>query len=252
MRQSRGVIDYVGTGGQLRGREEWLLSVRRDGSRTMRAQCAMWDTGVSRDVIHTVSAAFRPLRSFVTQDVDGVFLGEGWFSFGRDRVEAAVALAGSGRIDQRAALDRPPPFFVPHAVSCDSWILASYDLSGPRTQVLVGGWRSSPRPDGASGPMAEAMPPVSVTLLGEVTLQVPAGTFATRRFVLEQPNGTRDELWVDVDDGDWLLVQLRCDVLGSSYRLAELIRGASDKRLLRSAGRKLTEIDPGDDGTTGH
>jgi hypothetical protein len=219
----RGIIDYVGDGVGVRGREEWQLSVRADGTRTLRAHCEMWDSGIVRDVVHTVSAGFVPLRSFITQDVGGIFQGEGWFAFGPTHLESMIVHGGAGRVDQLEPLTAPVPFFIPHAVACDAWIPAGFDPAGSRTQVLAGGWRSSPRANGASGPLAEAMAPVRVSLLAEESVRVPAGTIATRRFALDQPDGQHDEVWVGVEQRG-LLVQLRCDALNSWYRLAELER----------------------------
>ncbi|MEV0973542.1 hypothetical protein [Microtetraspora glauca] len=215
-----GVIDYVGDDVGVRGREEWTLSVAEDGTRTLRAHCRMWDTEIERDVVHTASAEFRPLRSFISHRVAGEFLGEGWFVFGAETLESELLLGGTRR-SQRVALTTPPPFFVPHAVCCDAWIVPSYDVAAGGSQRLSGGFRSSPRPNGATGPYAEEMSDITATLLGEETITVPAGTFLTWHFLLTSDGGAREDLWTS-RDGDWLMVRLRSDRLSSTYELTEL------------------------------
>lgn len=223
IRHARGAIDYVGDTLGNRGREEWLLTVHEDGSRTLRAHCEMWDTGLERDVAHTVSAAFRPLRSFISQRTAAGLVGEGWFDFGEDNVRSAQ-LVGGERTQQQTPLMGEPDFFVPHSVSADAWIVPAYDRTLGGVQELERGWRSSPRANGSTGPVAEPMgAPVTVTLLAEERITVPAGTFDTLHFAIEQRDGKRDELWTSTED--YLLVQLRCDVLESWYRLSELTVG---------------------------
>ncbi|MFG1943647.1 hypothetical protein [Nonomuraea sp. NPDC048826] len=220
-RYRHGVIHYVGDEVGVRGREEWTLTAAEDGTRTLRAHCRMFDTDIERDVVHTASPGFRPLRSFITHRVGGAFLGEGWFVFGDGTLESELLLKDEGRVSQRVPLAAPPPFFVPHAVACDSWIVPTYDLATGGPQPLKGGFRSSPRPNGATGPYAEEMSDITATLVGEETITVPAGTFATRHFLLSSDGGAEEHLWTSTD-GDWLLVRLRSDRLASSYELVEL------------------------------
>ncbi|MFD2354600.1 hypothetical protein ACFSTC_42960 [Nonomuraea ferruginea] len=126
------------TGWGVRGREEWTLTAAEDGTRTLRAHCRMFDTDIERDVVHTASAGFRPLRSFVSHRVGGAFLGEGWFVFGEDTLESELLLRDEGRVSQRVPLTGPPPFFVPHAVCCDAWIVPAYDLASRRPAAADG------------------------------------------------------------------------------------------------------------------
>lgn len=238
IRYVQGVLDYVGDGVGRRGSERWLLSVHEDGTRTLRAHCEMWDTELHRDVVHTVSDAFGPVRSFVSQRLGGSFLGEGWFHFRPGELAAVGVLGPAGDpLDQRFELAARPQFFVPHAVCCDAWIVPAYDIARGGTQRLGEGWRSSPAANGSTGPRAERMGPLGVTLLGQERVSVPAGTFEALHFVVEQDGGLRDELWTTTED--YLLVQLRSDVLRSWYRLRELNvpTGAGD-----SSGRVIPRV----------
>jgi hypothetical protein len=183
----------------------------------------MWDTELERDVVHTVSDTFRPMRSFISQRIKGAFLGEGWFHLGPEHLVSAGLLAGSGALEERVPLAAEPQFFVPHAVCCDAWIVPSYDLAHGGEQRLTEGWRSSPMATGSTGPRAERMSPPRVTMTGRELVTVPAGRFDALHFTVEQDDGVLDELWVATPD--YLLVQLRSDVLRSWYRLAELESG---------------------------
>lgn len=220
-RQLSGVIDYVGDEAGVRGRETWQLTVHADGARSVGAHCRTWDSGIDRRVVHTVTASFLPVRTFVTQHIAGRFAGEGWFRFGDPDIESVVLDEGAARRDLALTVSRQVRFFVPHVVCCDAWIVPSYDLARGGAQELAGGWRSSPLPDGGSDPVAVEIPAMTATLVGEERVRVPAGTFSTWHFVLEQPDGQTDEVWTTTD-GDWLLVQLRCDALRSWYRLTQL------------------------------
>lgn len=235
IRHASGVLDYVGDEVGLRGRERWLLSVHEDGSRTLRAHCEMWDTRLERDVVHTVSASYRPLRSFITQRIDGRFLGEGWFHFGAAEIVGRGVLDESGPLEQRVRLDAEPQFFIPHAVCCDAWIVPPYDSETSGALPLTAGWRASPMANGSTGPRAEPMAPVRISLLGEEQVRVPAGTFDTLHFAVEQGGGLRDDLWTTADD--YLLVQLRSDVLRSWYRLSELTVAVGEALAPPSVGR---------------
>lgn len=234
IRHAHGVLDYVGDDVGLRGRERWLLSVHEDGTRTLRAHCEMWDTQLERDVVHTVSAGFRPLRSFIGQRIEGRFLGEGWFHFRTAELVAGGVLDECGPLKQCIGLDAQPQFFIPHAVCCDAWIVPSYDLRTSCAQLLTAGWRASPMANGSTGPRAEPMAQLRVSLLGEERVRVPAGTFDTLHFAVEQEEGLRDEIWTTTED--YLLVQLRSDVLLSWYRLSELNTGAGAALAPSSAG----------------
>ena len=224
IRFALGVIDYLGDDTGLRGCERWMLSVHEDGTRTLRAHSEMWDTSLQRDVVHTVTSSFRPLRTFITQRLGGAFLGEGWFHFRPEELVSAGDLNGFGSLDQRCPLVSEPQFFVPHAVCCDAWIVPAYDLGMGGEQHLTDGWRSSPTANGSTGPCAERMPPIGVSLLGEERVTVPAGTFDTLHFAIEQPGGVRDELWTTAED--YLLIQLRSDILNSWYHLVTLETGS--------------------------
>ena len=216
----RGVLAYLGDGGSVRGREEWTLSVAPDGSRLLRSSCWMFDTQIERHVVHTVSAGFRPVRSFVSQRQRGEFLGEGWFVFSPRELEAQLVSPAGERQEQRQELQRPMPYFVPHVVAADSWILASYDCRAGGRQALPGGYASSLRADGSTSPRALELPELAAEMVGRETVDGPAGCYHTWHFVVQPYGGVEEHIWTTTD-GNWTMVRLRSDRLATTYELVE-------------------------------
>lgn len=215
----RGQIEYRGDAG-LRGRESWSITRADDGTKTLQAHCRMFDTHVERWVVHTVNAAMRPLRSFVSQRLRGKLLGEGWFVFEDGLLRGRSVVAGSGEMEQTVRIDGPLDYFVPHAVAGDSWITPCYDLLAGGWQPIRHGFTTSLLPDGSTGPVIERHRGIRQRLLGEERVTVPAGTFETRHFVVSPRPGVEEHLWVTADDLA-MLVKLRSDRLATTYLLTE-------------------------------
>ncbi|WP_122816926.1 DUF3108 domain-containing protein [Nocardioides pantholopis] len=214
-----GRIDYQGDTG-LRGRESFSITCADDGTRTLQAHCRMFDSRVERWVVHTVDPRMRPLRSFVSQRIAGEFLGEGWFTFAPGRLTGRSVVRGRGEVHQEVDIEGELDYFVPHAVAGDSWITPCHDRSVEGWQDVRNGFTSSLLPDGSTGPMIEQHRGLRQILLGEETVQVPAGEFRTEHFVVSARPGVEEHLWVTADDIS-MLVKLRSDRLATTYVLAE-------------------------------
>ena len=69
--------------GQVRGREEFSVTIHADGRRTLRAYSEIDDApNVVRDVVLSVDQSFRPIDCFVRISIADEFRGVSWFHFG--------------------------------------------------------------------------------------------------------------------------------------------------------------------------
>ena len=219
-RRIRGLVRYLGDEAGERGREWFTVTVHGDGSRTLRALSEMDDSDVLRDVVYTVDSQWRPHDAFVRLTVAGAFMGSGWFSFGPTGAEAEVVTADAGRLTQRVSNDRHPPSFGPHPVTGDAWHLPGFSELRERGSVTNHDvLMSSPLPNGASGPMLSTLK-LTAEYLGEEEVTVPAGTFTTDHYRYILDDEPPEDVWVI--PGDYTLVRLRWDRLGSTYELVEL------------------------------
>ena len=99
---------------------------------------------------------------------------------------------------------------------------AAYDHdSAERIQTIRPWANPSPRPDGASGPMAAVGKKV-IEYVGVEEVTVPARTFEARHYLLHpsRPEWTPLETWVT--GPDYVFVKLSWDVLDADYVLAEI------------------------------
>ena len=67
-----------------RGREWFSYTFHEDGNLTVRSQCEIdkgivEDRTVLRDVVYTVDRDFKPVDGYVRLQLDGAYLGSGWF-----------------------------------------------------------------------------------------------------------------------------------------------------------------------------
>jgi hypothetical protein len=232
-RSYSGRVAYIGDGdgsGPVeRGRESFTVTVHADGHRTIAARCEIDDSQVLRHVHYTVDENWRPLDAHIRLDVGGRFVGSGWFDWAADgTANCETKMAAGGRVSQRIGV-RPgeegygASSFGAHPVACDVWHLGAHlnaDIGVVRPHRA---WMSSLLPNGASGPMLSTMA-FGVEDLGTETLTVPAGTFSTRHVRYIFDDGHPDEhIWCTPDD--LILVQLRWDLLRTTYQLVELAPG---------------------------
>jgi hypothetical protein len=227
-RKIRGRIDYITDDVGVMGREWFTHTVHSDGRRTMRTLTEMDDDDLLRDVTFSVDEKWRPLDCFIRLTIGDRFQGSGWFLIKDDGIECESYTVDAGRISQRWPTEVRCPLFVSHAVACDAWTNATFDMSRKKErQLIYPRMASSPLGNGGSGPMignSTTVTPTPATLyldyLGEEEVTVPAGTFKCDRIALNRGDIPRFEIWTH--GPDFLPVQLRYDRLNQYYQLAEL------------------------------
>jgi hypothetical protein len=207
-----------------RGREWVRYDFHRDGSITVHATSTSDDPPVTRDVLYTLGADYRPLESFVRiQSADG-YEGSGWFRFRPGVVHAHTYNVRAGW----AALEQPITGrvggFCAHPVSTDALLCAAYDHASTDTrQVLANVFSSSPDPYGRVGP---CLTPESLALeyLGQEPQSTPAGELIADRYALsrcEAPDVRLQEICC-LAGTSIFLHSCAAGVYGTRYELAEL------------------------------
>ena len=205
--------------GEERGREDFSLTRNRDGTRTLRCLAMTDDSKFARDVTYTVGADARPVDAFIRLQVGGDWIGSGYFRTDGDRLRITADGAANGRSNQ--VIPVPKRFHImTHAVMLDGWTFWAYDAAVGGEQVLSV-YNTSTRWDGTDGPLGR-MEPLRVELVDEDEVEVPAGTFSARHFlvssdVLDVPPS---DIWVN--GGDNLLVRYTWEKFDLEYVLATL------------------------------
>lgn len=219
-RSYRGKINYIHDEIGERGREWFTVTVQPDGMRTLRSHCEMDDSRILRDVVYTCDERWLPIDSYVRLTVKEKFMGAAWFRFGAEVVECEGYTDNEGRFSQRVPVTEWPRSFGPHPVVCDIWHLGAWDWSSGETEQAWRSIMSSPLSNGASGPMI-GRGNFRAQYLGEEEVTVPAGTFQAKHFVfpLRESKRPPEHVWYHGDD--LLFVQIRWDLLKTTYVLAE-------------------------------
>jgi hypothetical protein len=220
-----GEIGYFHREHGLTGREAFTLSAARDGSRTARAMCEMYDVALLRDVTYTVDAAWHPRHAFVQLMLEGRSAGAGWFGFEPDAIAFEGVDAAGKRHSARVPAEPAPAVFAPHPLILDGWQSAVFDPAGPSRQKYHSA-TCSLEPDGGSAPF-----PVFTTKVMEFvrreTIEVEAGRFDCGRFRIHphRKDWAPLEMWITGEDR--ILCRMDWAVLDSSYRLLKLCDAGS-------------------------
>ncbi|MGI9657857.1 MAG: hypothetical protein ACR2OD_03030, partial [Gaiellaceae bacterium] len=147
---TRGKILYLSDSSGEWGREWFHRTEHDDGTRTFRTVSEIDDMPLLRDVTHTAGADFRPIECYARIRLDDA-ISAGWFLFSENAVTCEADISGMGRISQRVELAERTPYFGPHAVVGDAWVMASYDLGDPGRKTIEG-FLSSKLVTGSDGP----------------------------------------------------------------------------------------------------
>jgi hypothetical protein len=224
-RHYSGVIEAVGDNVGLRGTERFSVSVAPDGSRTLHATCEIFDRSVSKDIVYSVDASWRPIDAYVRLIKNGSLFGTGWFRFSDTHAELESWNRELGRVSQRIELDRPLRTFGPHPLSCDVWHLAAFDHArGERVQRMHDTMLSSLEHDGCSGPMLHPLE-FGIEYIGRERIEVRAGKFEVDRYQFRLEGALPkehplEELWCIPEE--FVIVKIRVGgYLATTYELVE-------------------------------
>ena len=205
---------------KVRGGETFLITKHVDGSRTLRAHCAIDENSprVLRDVVLSIDANWYPTDAFVRLTVDEKFVGSSWYRFTPTLAECEGYTVQEGRISHRFELDEPVRTFGTHPIQADAQITQAYDLSQGAGEL----WRSSSmmysfHHRGADGPELLRRAPGTQTgfrFIGRETVKVIAGEFEALHFRFGHDDddymGTEIHppyhVWVTAD-GDYIMLK---------------------------------------------
>jgi len=167
---------------QLRGDERFTFTHHTDGKIVLRAYCEIEDPAptVLRDVVFAIDEHRQPMDCTVRLVVGDKFNGSGWFRFGKTAIECESYGPSIGRLSQRVELAAPIDGFGTHPVVADAFFLSGFDWSTVKRRTMS---MYLPSPDlrGATPPILAPIK-IDVEYVGEETVTVKAGTFATKHF----------------------------------------------------------------------
>lgn len=221
--RTTGRIVYRTTDGRETGRERFELITTPAGV-TLRAFCEMDDVALTRDVTLAMDVQWRPLDGFCRINRNGMREAALWFDVGDKDVHLNGWIAGQRVQPEPLALPEPLMYLGLHPLQGDALIVNARGTDRPGVFVAIPCATNSISPDGDE---AVGIRPVTIEVayLGEETLDVPAGTFAARRYALRwDPSWPAADLWVRRDD----CVFLRMDWshVAARYLLTELTEEA--------------------------
>lgn len=198
---------------QLRGDERFTFTHHTDGKIVLRAYCEIEDPAptVLRDVVFAMDEHRQPMDCTVRLVIGDKFNGSGWFRFGKSAIECESYGPSIGRVSQRVELATPIDGFGTHPVVADAFFLSGFDWSTIKRRTMS---MYLPSPDlrGATPPMLAPVK-IDVEYVGDETVTVTAGTFATKhfRYLDVGDSGFSSQhppydVWVTADD-DAVMVQ---------------------------------------------
>ena len=208
--------------GQVRGGETFIYTIHPDGTRVLRAHCAIDENSprVLRESVTTLDSNWIPRFGFVQLTVNEAFAGSAWFRFTDTLAECEGFTVKDGRISQRMPLPCPPSIFSTHPIQADAMNGNLYPIeTGPGSITVPLQLMSSFNHRGADGPMLKRRPdPFMITFVGEETVTVEAGTFEAYRFRFNSNEDDHDmgtdrhppyHAWVTAD-GNFVMLKAEC------------------------------------------
>lgn len=215
-----GKIAYVGPQGEI-GRE-WFEMVPfvGGGGRTVRAFCEMDEVGISRDVTMALDERSRPIDGYVRVVNQGRVSGSTLFMVEPGRVELEGRTQDHGRVSQRKPVPGMLPYLGLHPLVGDALVAPVRGTDAPGEFRTIHGVTNSLSPNGELGLIA--MPTaIDVAYVGDETIDVPAGRFATQRYALRwSPAWPPAGMWVHGPLA--LFVLMRWSLIDTRYELTEL------------------------------
>ncbi len=218
----------------VRGGETFTYTTHVDGSRVLRAHCAIDENEprVLRDSITTLDEKWIPRYGFVQISVDERFVGSSWFRFTDTLAECEGFTVKQGRISQRMPISCPPAIFSTHPIQSDALNGNLYPMEkGPGSYTVPLHLMSSFNHRGADGPiLLFREDPLEITFIGEEEVEVEAGRFNAWHFRF---NSNEDDEYMGTDkhppyhawvsaDGDFVMLKAHCTgYMQTFYELVE-------------------------------
>ena len=215
-RWATGTIAYrVKSTGVVNGYETWRLSVHPDGSRTMSATVQYAPRNVQRHVVQRVDASFKPLDAYALYWFDGQWRGS---AFVRAKDKTLTVTANTPYGDQSQTFEIGDTLaVVPHVLATDSWRAMLYDKAKGGAQAIPA-YNFNATGEGPTALLGKLMS-YRLTYVGPESVSVPAGTFATDHYRIE------DVVDIFVTSPDGMLVKFIYPSIDREHYLVETRRG---------------------------
>lgn len=213
VRQASGVIAYRSLStGAIRGEERFHISVHPDGSRSVMAVSRYGPRDIQRQSLYRIDVDNRPIDATLQWWIEGAWRASGLITVDKANLSASSRGPASESSHNIVVTDR---FAVlPHQLSPDAWRVLLYDktLGGVQPLTMYDLDPLAEEPDGLLGKITTQR----FEYKGEVSIDVPAGTFVTDHFRLE------DAIDMYVTGPDAILVKWRFEAIDREHVLMKL------------------------------
>lgn len=217
VRSASGTIAYrVKSTGAVNGFETWRLTVHPDGSRTMAATVAYAPRDVQRHIISRVAADWRPIETYALYWIDGAWKGSALVAVDGTNLYATASTPAGPK--SQVFTTSPYVSVVPHVLAVDSWRAMRVDRTKTAGQA-VPSYSLSAVGDGPDALLGKLMN-YNLTYIGAEDVTVPAGTFATDHFRIE------DAVDIYLSGPDGIVVKFVYAAIDREHHLIELNRGS--------------------------
>ncbi len=207
--------------GERRGSEKFDLLVHPDGSHTLSITSDMTARHAWFTVVLRQDSNFRPLEASAFYWNGGRYKGSGHFLVTDETVQAQSNGPVSGRHHQQSKV--PARFSLGlHPVSADGWHTALHDPKGTARQTIS--LYSVEASADLTKPVLGALLPLQIEFVGDETIEVPAGRYATKRYRLAGMN----DLWVHGEER--IVIRSDLPARGLRYVLTRLSDSAQPPR----------------------
>lgn len=216
LRWAEGSIAYrVKSSGQINGSEHWRLTVHPDGSRTMAARVEYAPRSVQRHVVQRVDAQWRTLDTYALYWIDGEWRGTSFATRTGPNLNVVAATPAGTKTQSLSVSEQV--VMVPHVLAVDSWRAMRVDKTKAGPQP-VNAYNYNATGDGESFLLGRVMD-YRMTYVGPEKVTVPAGTFATEHYRVEDAV----DLYLTGDDA--LVVKFVYESIDREHLLTELKKG---------------------------
>ena len=172
---------------RYRGVEEWRIFVHPDGSRTMMLSKDFVAANALQIMTVHVDAAFRPVDAYATYWTREGYRGAIQVTLDGNSLRAVSAGPGGTHTEEMEVPDEIS--IVTHGESMNGWYLWQGERAADGTHQATY-FNLNPSPDGRAM-VTGRLHPATFRYLGDETVTVPAGTFATQRYLI-----SNIEMWI--------------------------------------------------------